>query len=866
MARTAVTRGRNGALTFLLMVLCVHSTVSKQCSKTLNRVPVHKNFDLQKFAGEWFTATRTTWAWGTNTLESMTIEILQAEDGTWRFRYSGSRAHKCEPVTETVLVPTDRDGHYLLRNKKKIEGTFIISFTDYKTMAMVLYCFKHARGKHVQCLQDGHQVEILARSSQPNTKTVNSYIKRATKRLCGGVKDFESTSPGFCKIPDILEQARIGKGELENDDSPQEMAVKCGVNSIPLEPDFDLSQMSGLWYEIARTRFTFNKMESVVSYHNIDTASQNMYSYYTGTLVNSNEQQDENPSCMTAIQGMSKTQESSDTAADRLGRIGWDDSTYPWSPTKVVYGDGEYTLFYACYSGPSNQPCPQEYMEVTLVGKDRNIPADRRAQIYSLLPNLCLQPEDMKETEFLADCTGWVEYTAESTETTPESCRLDEIQVVGRWFLYGSIHYNNVTSLQGAVMDRHLEGVGELIYSNISVFRPDPADSRGPCVSYKSRSRDMCINTADFITTLPVAGDGNFVFQKILHIDDFMLVEYVCARRTDAGNCEREGIQFHVYVKRDNTTAEDFGPDIAVISELAESVCLDPEDLQIESSWCEPVSEDGQAAAAGGEAEGDEEDSDEEDADEPQCDLYGYWFEVASSVSGKLFSDVSGAVAYFTSSSNDTLSIYYTGFYDASNDDDDDSGDTEDRKRRDADENDNNDDVSLDDDAIQCSNVQHQLLLARCRSESNGDYLTRFEDTENFISYIPLKVLYTDFSSVLVTYACEMTMPGGQCRWGDANVKVWARNTTLDEDTLDFAYEMIFWACLDPYREGGIESVEYIAGSCLPDLESYVSEHDLYDGLDPEVDETQKDESERELDEIEKAFLLTDDQFYYDSQ
>ena len=47
-----------------------------------------------------------------------------------------------------------------------------------------------------------------------------------------------------------------------------------------------------MWYEIARTRFTFNQMESVVSFHRYDDINQNIYSYYTGTLVNSNDGQE----------------------------------------------------------------------------------------------------------------------------------------------------------------------------------------------------------------------------------------------------------------------------------------------------------------------------------------------------------------------------------------------------------------------------------------------------------------------------------------------------------------------------------------------------------------------------------------------
>lgn len=50
--------------------------------------------------------------------------------------------------------------------------------------------------------------------------------------------------------------------------------------------------MDGVWYEIARTRFTFNKMESVVSHHRYDDVSQNIYSYYTGTMANGDTEQE----------------------------------------------------------------------------------------------------------------------------------------------------------------------------------------------------------------------------------------------------------------------------------------------------------------------------------------------------------------------------------------------------------------------------------------------------------------------------------------------------------------------------------------------------------------------------------------------
>ena len=56
-----------------------------------------------------------------------------------------------------------------------------------------------------------------------------------------------------------------------------------GTNPFLSWQDSNLLQMEGLWYEIARTRFTFNKMESVISYHRYDPVDNAIKSFYTGT-------------------------------------------------------------------------------------------------------------------------------------------------------------------------------------------------------------------------------------------------------------------------------------------------------------------------------------------------------------------------------------------------------------------------------------------------------------------------------------------------------------------------------------------------------------------------------------------------------
>ena len=43
-------------------------------------------------------------------------------------------------------------------------------------------------------------------------------------------------------------------------------------------------QMTGVWYEIARTRFTFNTMESVISIYEYNSDMDHLDGLFTGTL------------------------------------------------------------------------------------------------------------------------------------------------------------------------------------------------------------------------------------------------------------------------------------------------------------------------------------------------------------------------------------------------------------------------------------------------------------------------------------------------------------------------------------------------------------------------------------------------------
>lgn len=841
---------------FLALTLVSSSapTQKKRCSRLLEKIPVHKNFDLKKFTGTWYTITRSTFAWGKNTFSSFSMDIEENEDGSFQISYTGQIDKKCTPVESGTLEQVkNRPGQYILRvsGQKNNPPTLIISFTDYKDIALVYYCFKYRQGTMKQCHVKGMQVEVISRDQNPDRQNLNEYISRANKRLCITPKQLNPTIPGLCKIPDILDAAKQKELDLKEGESKSDAIDPCAVNNIPVQTNFSSSQLQGLWYEIARTRFTFNKMESVVNFHRYDESNNHIYSYYTGTEV-SKDKEDGDAVCNTAIPGMSKTAETAEYDSDRLGKIGGEDSNYPWAPTKVLYADDEYILFYACYSGASDDRCIHEYTEVTLTGRSREISTEKRDAIYSILSKVCVNADDMTKTKFLANCSSWV--TIQAGAVKPEDCTLDDItvyddyvsdQMEGTWYLYSSISYNNMTSLNGVVMEKK-QTFSEGIETKMIALSP----TTNECTEYVSRSRDICYDAAEHITTFAV-GDGNFVFSKVLYLDDTLLVEYTCSARNIEGTCDRNGIQFNVFTKND-TSDEDFilADEIQdVIDKLAESVCLDPNDLQLQTEWCNISAFLAKEMSSGSvDCDLDQIEIFGDMGDFVQKEIYGYWYEVSRS-SKSTRSLLTSTVAYFTSPTNKTLSMYFTGI---------------------------TQDIADNSSQPGCSAVQHGSMITRCQTDTIGDFLYRFSETDDYVTYVPFKILYTDYTKVLVTYMCTDILQSGQCSEEGTEVSIWSRNTSLDEEDRLYIVDMVLWKCPEPTMIITPQNND----ACLSDLEEYISENQLdkiieddYDGGDggDENDEDDEDkqrdqgQSKTDFSEIEAALLMDDDEFYYGS-
>lgn len=86
---------------------------------------------------------------------------------------------------------------YMLNSLPSFSVTMIVSFTDFKKMALVYFCTKHKFGKSIACEPDAMEVVIMSRLQRPSDRDVRKYLDRSLKRLCGARKDYVTSKAGI---------------------------------------------------------------------------------------------------------------------------------------------------------------------------------------------------------------------------------------------------------------------------------------------------------------------------------------------------------------------------------------------------------------------------------------------------------------------------------------------------------------------------------------------------------------------------------------------------------------------------------------------------------------------------------------------
>nr|KAG5686420.1 hypothetical protein BaRGS_029399 [Batillaria attramentaria] len=101
-----------------------------------------------------------------------------------------------------------------------------------------------------------------------------------------------------------------------------EKSISCRVQDIPLATNFKFLQMTGYWYEIARTRFTFNTMESTISYYEFNPEKNYLDGLFIGTLQRQ---------CQSALKSVTKKKFPDGPDSIITGRIQGPESIFPWN-------------------------------------------------------------------------------------------------------------------------------------------------------------------------------------------------------------------------------------------------------------------------------------------------------------------------------------------------------------------------------------------------------------------------------------------------------------------------------------------------------------------------------------------------------
>ncbi|XP_041367927.1 uncharacterized protein LOC121382534 isoform X2 [Gigantopelta aegis] len=351
-------------------------------------IPVQKDFDPDKFAGVW-----------------NNVKNIGGYDAISRTSYFAAHAHGILTEVYSIHDATNQNcslpelvthkqlgqpGEYTF-TLNKTTGLMKILYTDYLT-AVVYTCLEEAHDG--TCKEDHAIIAVMARGSEiSNSRMVElaSFFKIG----CVNIADAH-ISNGSCIITSHILEATNMKDIIEAV-SKARPSTQCVLDKVVTVANFELIQMSGHWYELARTRYTFNRMESVVIYYNYNHSIHMLNGVYTGSMDGECQ--------LPPITSLTKI-DPSEKQVGVMGRIGGMTSSYPWVSFKILFFDGRFLMFYVCYENQTDGSCKQDQMEVTLLGRT----PEKSKLIESLLPKLmsdvCLSQADLINTKREADCNS----------------------------------------------------------------------------------------------------------------------------------------------------------------------------------------------------------------------------------------------------------------------------------------------------------------------------------------------------------------------------------------------------------------------------------------------------------------------------
>lgn len=203
------------------------SLEEKECLTHISEVASQADFDMKKFAGAWYTHSRTTYVFKDHAWDSMTNVVYPYSDGSIMSVTSGhpfGKHHLCRtaPIHMSESGTAEYTGFFMGKTL-----TFKVLYTDYNTSAM-FYCF-HVNDDGT-CNHKMEQIELWSRVPDDMSRDeIYNLVSHVSKIECTDVNDLTIMVQGNCETAMSAEPPRV-RGVCQN--SPYDMGDLSQRNTL----------------------------------------------------------------------------------------------------------------------------------------------------------------------------------------------------------------------------------------------------------------------------------------------------------------------------------------------------------------------------------------------------------------------------------------------------------------------------------------------------------------------------------------------------------------------------------------------------------------------------------------------------------
>ncbi|XP_071097239.1 uncharacterized protein [Haliotis cracherodii] len=714
-------------------------------------ISAQRNFDMNRLTGDWYTVAGTHYAWGNNTWDNFIRRIQILDDGSTVMAYTGYRNYgaSCAPAESVELTQRGHPGHFVFIIGG-IEMIMRVVYTNYE-VAVLYTCYGF--GTDGTCPRNKLTVEVLSREKGIEDATLTSMYFYVSN-LCVEIDDLVTYNYNLCEAPEV------------DEDSIQRKI--CTFDDIPLTPNFVFLQMAGLWYEVARTRFTFNKMESSVLFYRYQADTGHLDGLYTGSMKGF---------CQDPLSSLTKLHTGNHPDAYLLGRLGGKDSVYPWFSFKIIHFDGKYLMYYACYTTSDDGTCPRDKTEVTLLGREQGLNDEIRSQIPALMRGMCLKPADLVTSMASVDCTSYLFpdfHNSPAGDNANKECSplaamsvtedIDDRNLVGKWRSAVDIGFGmdgqsrsfNITIRRHTdkTFKMNLEQRGDNRFTNYSVMLKPRCDS---------------FSHGDYISSLGSTVMGQWSSLKVFHSDDNTLLLYWCLKEQSNGTCHSSGIRV-LLLARDLPLEETLKQN--VLGKIQDVCVTPPPPAPL------PVL---QGVIPGAVLGMRARQSPDDRSDYVTPSIYtsfcaidniptinisqelhsGLWYEIARTPDPMLTMD--STIGYYLPVGGGNMKMVYSGM-------------TPDG---------------------QCKGPMFGDLRPRCPHSIDGNYQGRIKMPRMWL-WTSWKVLYTDYDHAMLAMSCMDEDDNGLCTTMGTKMHIMSRNHTISPDLRNKLNLLVQSACVNP--------------------------------------------------------------------